>query len=82
MDTDKTTYRQRQLLLFAAGVLLLTDPVLSIFRRDAFVGEIPVLVVALFGVWAVLIAGAAWLMERPATRPSDRLLSNRDDPTT
>ncbi|HHP7237170.1 hypothetical protein [Longibacter sp.] len=87
MDTDSTTYRQRQLLLFAVGILLLTDPFLSIFRRNAFLGEIPVLVVALFSVWALLIAGTAWLMERPATRPSDPRPSDpppsyRDDPTT
>ncbi|PEN12987.1 hypothetical protein CRI94_12755 [Longibacter salinarum] len=69
MNTDSTTYRQRQILLFATGAVMLTDPFLSIFRTDEMIAGVPVLVVALFSIWALLIVGVAWLMERGGPDP-------------
>lgn len=54
----------RLLALFAAGVLLFNFPLLKLWLSDATVFGLPLLPVALFGAWAVLIAVLAWLMER------------------
>jgi hypothetical protein len=51
------------LALFAAGVLLFNFPLLKLWLSDATVFGLPLLPVALFGAWAVLIAVLAWLME-------------------
>ncbi len=50
--------------LFAAGVLLLNFPLLALWDRDATVFGLPLFPLALFGIWAGLIALLAWLLER------------------
>ncbi len=56
--------RDRALILPLVGLLLFTPPVAGIFEVEARVGGVPFLLVYLFAVWAVLIAGAAGLARR------------------
>ena len=60
---QSTLLPSRLLALFAAGVLLFNFPLLKLWLSDATVFGLPLLPVALFGAWAVLIAVLAWLME-------------------
>jgi len=60
-----------QLALFCAGTILFNFPMLIIFDRDTTVLGLPLLPLALFAVWALLIAGLAWGMERGAARDTD-----------
>jgi hypothetical protein len=53
------------ILLFVAGALLLSFPVLAIFNRPATLGGIPVLYLYLFGVWAAGIAAVFVLARKP-----------------
>ena len=52
--------------LFAAALLLFNFPLLALWDREALVLGLPLFPAALFGVWALLIAALAWLMERSA----------------
>ncbi len=54
---------QRLVALFAAGWLLLNFPLLSLWDRGISVAGVPLLPLALFGGWAVLIGAAAWVAE-------------------
>ena len=60
--TDSLT-GQRLLALFAAGLLLLNFPLLALWDSAASVAGLPLFPLALFGLWAVLIAALAWLLE-------------------
>lgn len=55
---------QRLLALFALGWLLLDFPLLALWDRDLAVFGIPLLPLAIFGIWALLIAAVAHLVER------------------
>ncbi len=55
---------QRLLALFGAGLLLFNFPLLKLWLSEATVFGWPLLPVALFGGWALLIGMLAWLMER------------------
>lgn len=55
----------RLVALFAAGWALLNFPLLALWDRPASVFGIPLLPLALFGGWALLIALAAWIAEAP-----------------
>ncbi len=55
---------QRLLALFLLGWALFNFPLLSIFNRAATLFGIPVLYVYIFVAWAVVIALAAWIVER------------------
>jgi hypothetical protein len=55
---------QRLLALFAAGVLLLNFPLLRLWLDEGALFGLPLLPLALFGAWALLIVVLAWLMER------------------
>ena len=61
---------QLLLALFAAGMVLLNFPLLIVFDRDATVFGLPLLPVALFAIWAILIGLLAWAIERRAPDPS------------
>ena len=52
-------------LLFVAGALLLSFPVLAIFNRAATLGGVPVLYLYLFGVWVAGIVGVFLLTRAP-----------------
>ena len=54
---------QRLLALFAAGWLLWDFPLLRLWLSETTVFGLPLLPVALFGAWALLIALLARLME-------------------
>ncbi len=54
---------QRLLALFAAGWLLLSFPLLKLWLAGATCWGLPLLPVALFACWAVVIALLAGLLE-------------------
>ena len=56
--------RQRLLALFAAGLLLLNFPLLAVWDRDTTVFGLPLFPLALFIIWALLIAALGVLTER------------------
>ena len=62
---------QRLIALFAAGWLVLNFPLLGLWDRVASFWGLPVFPLALFGLWAVLIAGIAWLVDRPGHASED-----------
>lgn len=55
---------QQLIALFCLGSLLFSFPVIAAFNHSTPVAGIPLLVFYLFGVWAALIALAAFLIER------------------
>lgn len=56
--------RQARLIaLFCLGWLLFSFPLLSLWDRDLLVLGLPLFPLALFLLWAILIALLAWLME-------------------
>lgn len=55
---------QRLAALFAAALLLLNFPLLALWDHPALVFGLPLFPLALFGIWAWLIAVLAWLLER------------------
>ena len=58
------TLRQHRLLaLFAAGWLLLNFPLLTLWDRGVTIAGLPLLPLAVFVGWALLIAVAAWIAE-------------------
>jgi hypothetical protein len=61
--------RDRLLGLVALGALLLDPPVLNLVGGTVF--GWPSLYLYLFGVWGLLIAGAAWLGGRGTAPPGD-----------
>ena len=56
---------QRLLALFAAGWGLLNFPLLTLWDHPVRVAGIPLLPLALFAGWALLIGVAAWVAEAP-----------------
>lgn len=56
---------QRLVALFAAGWALLNFPLLTLWDRPVMVAGLPLLPLALFAGWAVLIGLAAWVAEAP-----------------
>lgn len=55
---------QRLVALFAAGGLLLHYPLITLWDHDLRIAGLPLFPLALFGIWAVMIAALAWLMEQ------------------
>jgi hypothetical protein len=53
----------RLLALFALGAALFNFPLLTLWDRDLTILGMPVLPLALFVGWGVLIAAAAWICE-------------------
>lgn len=58
--------RQRALALFAAALLLFNFPLLALWSYPLRVLGLPLFPLALFGLWALVIALLAWLSERSA----------------
>ncbi|RZL96204.1 MAG: hypothetical protein EOP82_01150 [Variovorax sp.] len=56
---------QRLLGLFALGWLLLNAPLLTLWDRPLLLWGLPLMPLALFGGWTILIALAAWVAEAP-----------------
>jgi hypothetical protein len=61
-DTGLATHRL--LALFAAGLLLLNFPLLALWDHQVLLFGLPLFPAALFGVWALLIALLAVVLER------------------
>ena len=61
---------QRLVLAFLLGVVLLNDPVLTLFDRGRQLAGIPLVYVYLFSVWTALIAVLALTLS--AGEPADR----------
>ena len=59
---------QRLVALFLAGWALFNFPLLALWEHDTVVFGLPLFPLALFVVWALLIAALAWVMERSAWR--------------
>jgi hypothetical protein len=59
---------QRLVALFFAGWALFNFPLLALWDRDALLWGLPLFPLALFAIWAVLIAVLAWVVERGARR--------------
>jgi hypothetical protein len=55
---------QRLVAVFVAGWLLFSFPLLALWDREATVFGVPLFPAALFGSWALVIALAAWVVER------------------
>jgi hypothetical protein len=56
----------RLVALFAAGWALLNFPLLTLWDRGVTVAGVPLLPLAVFVGWGLLIAFAAWVAEAPA----------------
>ncbi|EGV32805.1 hypothetical protein ThidrDRAFT_0925 [Thiorhodococcus drewsii AZ1] len=60
--------RQRLLVLFLAGLLMLFSPLIGQFEAlDRLLG-IPALLIYLFLAWAAIIGVAAWILSRDRYR--------------
>lgn len=68
----KELLSQRLAALFVGGWLLLNFPLLALWDVDATWWGVPVLPAALLVLWAGLIGGIAWLVERPAAAAKDK----------
>lgn len=55
---------QRLMALFVAGWLMLNFPLLGLLDLPASLFGVPVLPLALFLLWALLIGVTAWLVDR------------------
>lgn len=55
---------QRLLALFFAGLSLFNFPLLALWDRDVLIFGMPLFPVALFALWALLIALLALILER------------------
>jgi hypothetical protein len=61
---------QRLVALFFAGWVLLNFPLLALWDHDARVWGLPLFPLALFVIWALLIAVLAWVVEGSASSRS------------
>jgi hypothetical protein len=71
MHTPRRLGHQRLVVLFVWGGLLLNFPLLALWDGQAYVWGLPLFPLALFAIWAVLIAGVAWVVERMEDEPCD-----------
>lgn len=60
---NRALLKPRLVGLCLLALLLLNFPLLAIWDRDVVVLGVPLLPLALFVGWALLIAALAWLME-------------------
>ncbi|WP_029462442.1 hypothetical protein [Serpentinimonas barnesii] len=61
---NESLLSQRLLALFAAATLLFNFPLIALWDSEIKWWGIPLFPLAMFTLWAVLIALLAWLMER------------------
>ena len=73
---------QRLVALFAGGWLLFNFPLLGLWDQDALLWGIPLFPLALMVLWGGIIAGLAWLMERPQHHFDERSGDSTDDQQT
>lgn len=63
-DAPSALTAQRLAAVFAAGLALLNFPLLALWDRDALLFGLPLFPVALFALWAALIAVIGFVVER------------------
>ena len=68
---NRSLLAQRLLALFAAGALLFDFPLLRLWQTEATLFGWPLLPLALFAGWALVIGLLAWLLETQPETPSD-----------
>ncbi|MCB1758689.1 MAG: hypothetical protein KDI68_02770 [Gammaproteobacteria bacterium] len=54
--------KQKLVIVFLAGALLLFSPLLSLFDRPVLLFGVPLLHLYLFTVWSALIVAMAWVV--------------------
>lgn len=64
LPVPESWHSQRLVALFVAGLMLFNFPLLVVWGQDATVFGLPLLPVAMFGLWAMLIALLAVTVER------------------
>ncbi len=71
--TERAAQRRGQQLMFVALTFaaLLTFPMLGVWDQPARLGGVPVLWLAIFGSWLLLICLTAWLVRHPAAPKSE-----------
>ncbi len=69
---------QRLVALFFAGWALWNFPLLALWNHDVLIGGLPLFPLALFGIWALLIAVLAWVVEGRAPVPSSESLDHAE----
>lgn len=79
-STASARLRDAAVLLPFAGLLLLMPPFVGLFPAAATLFGIPVLVLYVFGVWAVLIVLAAWFARRLPDPAAPRAAAPTDQP--
>jgi hypothetical protein len=67
----KSLGAQRLLALFLVGCGLLNFPLLALWSADVTVWGIALFPLALYVIWALLIAALAWMMERALPEQED-----------
>jgi len=67
-----TRMHERLLAVFLFALLALNPPILSIFSARLFPFGVPLLYLYLFGVWAAIIVGLAWLSDLEPHRDRER----------
>ena len=71
--------RDRAMILPLVGAILFLPPIAGIFRIEATLAGVPLVVVYIFAVWAALIAGAIALARRLSDADAPREAAG-DDP--
>jgi hypothetical protein len=71
---------QRLVALFVAGWALLSFPLLALWDHEARVFGLPLFPLALFGIWVLLIAALAWIVEHGRGRERDPAASDTARP--
>ena len=61
---------QRLVALFVAGLALFNFPLLALWNHDVRVFGLPLFPLAMFLIWALLIAAVAWIVERSPDLPA------------
>jgi len=67
----KSLGAQRLLAIFAVGCALLNFPLLALWSADVTVWGMALFPLALYVIWALLIAALAWMMERTTAPDED-----------
>lgn len=71
MSGERGPRTQKLVALCGAGVVLFNFPMLVIWDQDVTVFGLPLLPVALFGIWGGLVALLAWATEHGGGSGSD-----------
>lgn len=72
MQPQSTLIGQRLVWAFLLGVVLLNDPVLSLFDRGFLLAGIPLVYLYLLSVWAGLIGLLAWTLAPKSSATDER----------